>query len=116
MATSAIAPDQELVNALAQVRRAGSFAGSGVLEPLDPQIHVPSLGKITVPLQNNQTKELFKLCHQAPFGKGSETIVDLAVRNTQELNVEQSKSKIQHGKITLQKQSKKRRKPWVYQA
>lgn len=82
MATSAIAPDQGLVDALAQVRGIGSFAGSGVLEPLDPQIRVPSLGKITVPLQNNQATELFKLCHQAPFGKGSEAIVDLAVRNT----------------------------------
>ncbi|KAF2096312.1 hypothetical protein NA57DRAFT_42075, partial [Rhizodiscina lignyota] len=55
-------------------------------EAVDPQIHVPGIGPLQSPLAENQALELIDQCHQAPFGKGSETIVDVSVRRTWEMN------------------------------
>ncbi|KAL9013162.1 MAG: hypothetical protein Q9173_002136 [Seirophora scorigena] len=50
---------------------------------------VHGLGIIGLPLSERGAVELRKACHQAPFGKGSETIIDTRVRNTWELNADQ---------------------------
>ena len=42
-----------------------------------------------LPLSPRDARDITKLCHQAPFGKGSETVVDTSVRNTRELNTDQ---------------------------
>jgi hypothetical protein len=89
MAATSIDPDQDLVKTLEHVRTPGSFTGYGILDPLDPQLYVPEIGIISIPLQNAQAKNLIRACHQAPFGKGSETVLDLSIRNTQELNADQ---------------------------
>ncbi|RYP06194.1 hypothetical protein DL764_003286 [Monosporascus ibericus] len=55
----------------------------------DPDIFVEGVGPISLPLSEVQAKKLITKSHQAPFGKGSETIVDTSVRNTWEINPEQ---------------------------
>lgn len=50
------------------------------LEDLGLSVH--GVGKIILPLQEAQVRELIAASRQAPYGKGSETIVDTAVRNT----------------------------------
>ncbi|RYO81367.1 hypothetical protein DL762_007146 [Monosporascus cannonballus] len=55
----------------------------------DPDIFVEGVGPISLPLSEVQAKELITKSHQAPFGKGSETVVDTSVRNTWEINPEQ---------------------------
>jgi hypothetical protein len=56
---------------------------------VNPGIFVPSLGQIDLPLTEAQALQLAAKCHQSPFGKGSQTVVDLSVRNTWELNADQ---------------------------
>ncbi|RYP55025.1 hypothetical protein DL768_000341 [Monosporascus sp. mg162] len=55
----------------------------------DPDIFVEGVGPISLPLSEVQAKKLITKSHQAPFGKGSETIVDTSVRNTWEIDPEQ---------------------------
>ena len=68
----------------------GDFARQGTLSSANnPGLNVHGLGIIGLPLSTRDAVELGKFCHQAPFGKGSETIVDTTVRNTWELNADQ---------------------------
>ena len=68
----------------------GDFAKAGTLpSAINPGLNVRGLGIIGLPLSEREAVELGKTCHQAPFGKGSETIVDTTVRNTWELNADQ---------------------------
>ncbi|RYP56457.1 hypothetical protein DL771_011776 [Monosporascus sp. 5C6A] len=60
-----------------------------VADKADPDIFVEGVGPISLPLSEVQAKQLIAKSHQAPFGKGSETIVDTSVRNTWEINPEQ---------------------------
>lgn len=53
---------------------------------IDPQIHVYSVGNITLPLAVSQAQEMIETAHRAPFGRGNQTIVDTSVRKTWELN------------------------------
>ena len=68
----------------------GDFAKGGTLSSaVNPGLNVRGLGVIGLPLSEREAVELGKACHQAPFGKGSETIIDTTVRNTWELNADQ---------------------------
>ncbi|KAL8936703.1 MAG: hypothetical protein Q9211_004054 [Gyalolechia sp. 1 TL-2023] len=68
----------------------GSFAHKGHLPSApNPGLFGRGLGTVGLPLSERDAVELKKACHQAPFGKGSETIVDTNVRNTWELNADQ---------------------------
>lgn len=80
---------KELAEALDYVQPAGTFASQGELPFIDPQIKVNKVGTICLPLQESQARQLMEQAHQAPYGKGSETLVDTAVRNTLELNPHQ---------------------------
>lgn len=65
----------------------GRFATSGVLpNATNPGLFVHGVGKIGLPLSDRDAEALAIAANRAPFGKGSETFVDPAVRNTWELN------------------------------
>ncbi|MCJ1393988.1 hypothetical protein MMC18_006865 [Xylographa bjoerkii] len=65
----------------------GSFAASGVLaKTCDPQLFVDGLGSISLPLSDQDAVALRTTCQQSPVGKGSETVIDTAVRRSWELN------------------------------
>ncbi|MCJ1401326.1 hypothetical protein MMC11_004538 [Xylographa trunciseda] len=66
---------------------AGTYAAIGTLtNPVNPGLSIEGLGGIGLPLTANDAHRIIAICHQAPFGKGCETIVDTAVRKTWELN------------------------------
>ena len=71
---------EKLGQALARIDRPGSFAVSGSVPIVLPGLEVEVLGPIGLPLTAGQAKELKKLCHQAPYGKGTKTLVDTSVR------------------------------------
>ncbi|EME89412.1 uncharacterized protein MYCFIDRAFT_213654 [Pseudocercospora fijiensis CIRAD86] len=77
-----------LQQALDAVQNFGTFASFGPIEQFwDPVITVAQGGPpITLPLQEQDAQRLIAASHKAPFGKGSETIVDDNVRKTWELN------------------------------
>src|SRR3954451_13496781 len=71
---------EELSQALSKIDRPGSFCVSGSAPAILPGLEVEGLGSVGLPLNAQQAKELKKHCHQAPYGKGEETVVDTNVR------------------------------------
>ncbi|KAL6360247.1 hypothetical protein LRP88_05951 [Fusarium phalaenopsidis] len=76
----------ELLQAIEGIQIAGTFASSAPVSPLSPGVFVHGVGEVAAPLTEFQACQLIAQARQAPYGKGSETIVDTAVRNTWELD------------------------------
>jgi predicted 2-oxoglutarate/Fe(II)-dependent dioxygenase YbiX len=81
----------KLLGALAQVDRPGSVFVSGDLPLTMPGLEVDQVGAIRLPLGSTQARQLIKQCSQAPYGKGTQTLVDTDVRRVWELDPEQFK-------------------------
>jgi hypothetical protein len=62
------------------------FQTSGDLPGIDPGIVVEKIGKLTFPLTPATFKSLKAMGKVAPYGKGTQTLTDLKVRNTIELD------------------------------
>ena len=83
--------DNDVVEAihssLEDVKSVGSFA---VFEPLEsfpsPGIHLKDGDIIGLPLSNRDAQAIVAASHEAPFGKGEQTIIDKSVRKTWELS------------------------------
>ena len=86
-------PRDEIVRILQGVYSPGSFATSGSCwaKFVMLGIEVDGIGLVGLPLSDAQAKILAARCEQAPFGRGSKTIVDTCVRNTYQLAPEQFK-------------------------
>ncbi|KAK5123057.1 hypothetical protein LTR85_003253 [Meristemomyces frigidus] len=79
-----------LCEALNGIEAAGNFATFGALKQRsDPRISLDAHGAIQLPLTAADAARIIAKSHQAPFGHGTQTIVDPAVRRTWELNPEQ---------------------------
>ena len=55
---------------------------------VDPGLHINNVGNISLPLREEDAKLIMKAGRQAPFGRGSETIVDTSFRNTKQLDID----------------------------
>lgn len=75
-----------LIQALARVDRPGDICTAGDLPLTMPGLEVGGLGLLRLPLAERQARKLIKCCQQAPYGKGSQTLVDTAVRRMWELD------------------------------
>src|SRR4051794_10146363 len=76
---------RRLSEAVGQATRSAKFCFSGCLPVVDPGIEVDGLGVIRFPLRPATAKKLIAQCRIAPYGKGTETLVDTKVRKTFEL-------------------------------
>lgn len=86
-----------------QVIDSGKFATSGPMTTAsNPGLFVEGIGKVGLPLSDRDAADLSRISHEAPFGKGSETFVDLNVRKTWELNPHQFKLRNPAWPSTLQ--------------
>ena len=54
-----------------------------------PGLEVDGLGPVGLPLTARQAKQLKKLCEQAPYGKGEQTLVDTSVHRVWHLSPDQ---------------------------
>ena len=75
-----------LSTAIGQATRSAKFCVVGCLPVVDPGIEVEGLGAITLPLKRTTAKDLVASCQVAPYGKGTQTLVNKQVRNTFELD------------------------------
>ena len=75
-----------LADAIGEATRSAKFCVSGGLPVADPGIEVEGLGAIKLPLKPAMAKKLVARCHAAPYGKGTQTLVDERVRKTFELD------------------------------
>ena len=57
--------------------------------PALPGLHIEGVGQIPLPLNQDIAEKLKKVSHQAPHGRGMETLIDTSVRNTLQINADQ---------------------------
>ncbi len=75
-----------LLKALCEVNRPVAVCISRDLPLTLPGLEVDGVGTIRLPLGTTQARKLIGQCHQAPYGKGTETLVDTSVRKVWELD------------------------------
>jgi hypothetical protein len=75
-----------LSTAIGQAARSSKFCAVGCLPDVDPGIKVEGLGTIKLPLTRTMAKELIAACRVAPYGKGTQTLVNKNVRSAFELD------------------------------
>jgi len=73
---------EQLPRALAEVGRPGDFAVGGRRVTPMPTLHVARVGIIAFPLMPAQAQALIAVAERAPYGRGSETLVDTGVRRS----------------------------------
>ena len=81
-----IAVHDKLLEALSEVDRPGDFCTCGDRPLVMPGLEVDRMGVVGLPLTKTHARKLIKLCRQAPYGKGTETVVDTDVRRVWELD------------------------------
>ncbi|WAQ85761.1 hypothetical protein PtA15_6A390 [Puccinia triticina] len=81
---------EDLISAFEGITTPGTFAAWEALPTTPPAgLYVDGIGEIAMPLGKDQIQQLITKAHQAPFGRRSETLVDLSVRNTWEIDGDQ---------------------------
>ncbi|MCI0460525.1 MAG: 2OG-Fe(II) oxygenase, partial [Gemmataceae bacterium] len=83
---SASTTAHRLAEAIGEATKSSRFCVAGCLPAVDPGIEVDGLGALVLPLQRGAAKKLVACCQVAPYGKGTETLVDTKVRKTFELD------------------------------
>ncbi len=79
---------QHLATLLSEVERPGNFYATGTLEVHAPRLEVEGLGPVALPLLPLQAEQLIARAEQAPYGRGTETLVDPQVRRTWQIGAE----------------------------
>jgi hypothetical protein len=100
----------KLLNIINELEGTGKFATIDKLSFVSPGLFVKSFGEVSFPLQEQQAKELMKISHQAPYGKGHDTIIDTNVRNTWEIDAENISFKNKDWDNVIEKIIKKTKK------
>ncbi|MCF8246416.1 MAG: 2OG-Fe(II) oxygenase [Saprospiraceae bacterium] len=80
---------KQLLALLNSIQGSGSFATSGDKKFTPPGLHIEGLGEVGFPINDVQAKAIIQLAKQAPYGKGSKTLTDTAVRKTWEIDARQ---------------------------
>ncbi len=78
-----------LANVLGQVQRVGDYYASGTQDIHPPRLSVDGVGPVSLPLLPVQAEQLVAVAEQAPYGRGSETLVDTGVRRTWQIDAAQ---------------------------
>ncbi|NBC48478.1 MAG: hypothetical protein GVY22_10890 [Gammaproteobacteria bacterium] len=76
----------ELADALQAAERPGDFYASGTLDMHPLRLEVEGVGSVALPLLPAQAEQLIAQAEQAPYGRGTETLVDTEVRRTWQLD------------------------------
>ena len=80
--------EQQLADALAMAGPPVAFAFSGTMEKVPafaPTVTVEGLGRLVLPLCAEQAAALKAVAEPAPFGRGTETVVDETVRRVRQV-------------------------------
>ena len=78
-----------LFESLQTVKRPGNFYATGTQDIFLPQLEVAGVGRIALPLLPIQLERLITIAEQAPYGRGSETLIDTEVRRTWQIDGQQ---------------------------
>ena len=92
---------EDLARILGTVRRPGDFYASGLTELLQPRLEVEGVGPIAFPLLPMQAEQLVAAAERAPFGRGTETVLDVGVRRTWQIDAGRVRIGGKHWQRTL---------------
>ncbi|HMG07889.1 MAG TPA: 2OG-Fe(II) oxygenase, partial [Mucilaginibacter sp.] len=76
----------DLLSVLAEIKGNGSFVSTDNRPFVFPGLEVGDVGEIGFPVNPLEIEEMIKAAHKAPFGKGSETVLDTTVRSAWEID------------------------------
>ncbi len=79
---------EKLLESLSLIKGNGSFVTNHQLPFVFPGLSVEGLEEIAYPINSLQAKTLIQVAHKAPFGKGSQTIMDETVRSAWEIDAD----------------------------
>lgn len=82
-------PINAILRILQDLKGSGQFVSSGTTDFVLPGLSIQNIGEIAFPIHADQIKKIIQHARQAPFGKGSETLVDISVRNTWEIDADE---------------------------
>jgi predicted 2-oxoglutarate/Fe(II)-dependent dioxygenase YbiX len=92
----------KLAEELSTVRRPGDFFTFGTAEILAPRLEVDGVGVISLPLLPVQAAELVAVAERAPYGRGTDTLIDTDVRRTWQISAGRVHIGGKHWAATLQ--------------
>ena len=79
---------KQIIETLNQIEGNGSFVFSGAADFMPLGLHIKGVNEIGFPIPSYQIPSLIKVAHKAPFGKGSQTILDTTVRSAWEIDAQ----------------------------
>ncbi|HEY0059008.1 MAG TPA: 2OG-Fe(II) oxygenase, partial [Flavisolibacter sp.] len=77
---------KQVLLVLEKINSSGSFVSAGTKPFCFPGLKVKDMDEISFPVNVVQVKELIAQAHKAPFGKGSQTVLDTTVRSAWEID------------------------------
>lgn len=80
---------KDILNCLQDLKGSGKFASIHTVDFLFPGLEIEGIGEISYPINASQAKDLIQVARKAPFGKGSQTILDNEVRSAWEIDAEE---------------------------
>lgn len=81
------APDlEQFAKILSEVNRPGDFCAQGRRAFSAPRLRVDGVGPLALPLLPEQARALIAVAEVAPYGRGSETLIDTRVRRAWQIN------------------------------
>ena len=79
---------EKILNCLKDVKGSGKFVTAHTVPFLFPGLEIEGIGEMSYPINDVQAKALISMAHKAPFGKGSQTVLDNNVRSAWEINAD----------------------------
>jgi hypothetical protein len=79
---------EKILKCLKDVKGSGKFVTSSSHPFLFPGLQIDGIGELSYPINDVQAKALINIAHKAPFGKGSETVLDNKIRSAWEINAD----------------------------
>lgn len=79
---------KNLFKCLSDIQPYGHYYASGTIEAFPPILEVDGIGRIAFPLVPKQAEQLIAAAKRAPYGKGHDTVVDIKIRRTWQIDAE----------------------------
>jgi hypothetical protein len=79
---------EQLLDILDNLKGNGTFSTSGVQDFISPGLRVKGVDNLSFPITKPQATALIKAANKAPFGKGSQTVLDTTVRSAWEIDAD----------------------------
>lgn len=88
---------KQVLSVLEKINSSGSFISAGSKPFCFPGLKIKDMDEISFPVNMEQAKELIAYAHKAPFGKGSQTVLDTTVRSAWEIDAADIQLPIMNG-------------------